>query len=110
MRKLDRRRTAAILVGLAVVAQLLLPLTVERDPARQSEFAWEMFSKGAPEQEFLIETATAERRISPGALLPIVRTYIDYTEVLPEYLCDRELNTTRVGVVSEGGTRWITCS
>jgi hypothetical protein len=86
--------TAAVLIGL-LAAQ---PLFITRDPFRQSEFAWEMYSKGAPRDEFVVVSDAGSERLTVTDVQPRGLALVDYTEVLPGFICARRPSTEEVRV------------
>lgn len=95
-----RRTTAdvAVVAGvvLVMVALALQPLFVSRQTDRQSEFAWEMFSKSAPREEFVIRSPDREETVTPAEVLEPARANLDYTAVLPAWLCEQHPEASSV--------------
>ena len=83
---------AALLVGALAVQ----PAFVSRDPNRQSEFAWEMYTKGAPKDEFEVVSASRTERITVLDVQPRGLATVDYTPVLPDFICERRPETVEV--------------
>jgi hypothetical protein len=104
----------AVMVGVVVLVMATLavqPLLVTRQADRQSEFAWEMFSKSAPKEEFVIFFVDREETVTPAEVLEPARANLDYTVVLPAWLCDQHpeavsvathRNEERIGVLECG--------
>ena len=85
---------ALVLIGL-LAAQ---PLFVTRDPFRQVEFAWEMYSKGAPRDEFVVVSDGGLERVSVTDVQPRGLALVDYSEVLPAFICDQRPSAHHVEV------------
>jgi hypothetical protein len=85
---------AAVLIGLLAVQ----PLFITRDPFRQSEFAWEMYSKGAPRDEFVVVSEARSERLTVTDVQPRGLALVDYTEVLPGFICGRRPSAQEVQV------------
>jgi hypothetical protein len=85
---------AVVLIGL-LAAQ---PLLVTRDPFRQSEFAWEMYSKGAPRDEFVVLSDDSSERLIVTDIQPRGLALVDYTEVLPAFICANRAGAVEVQV------------
>jgi hypothetical protein len=94
-------RVERAVVGAAVVLIVLLaaqPLFITRDPFRQSEFAWEMYSKGAPRDEFVAVSADGSERLTVTDVQPRGLALVDYTDVLPAFICTQRPSTQEVRV------------
>lgn len=89
-----------ILAAATMIAVLALqPLLVTRDPFRQSEFAWEMYSKSAPRDEFVVVAGDDSERLSVTDVQPRGLATVDYTEVLPAFICDQRLDATEIQIL-----------
>jgi hypothetical protein len=87
---------------LAMAALAIQPLFVTRQADRQSEFAWEMFSKSAPREEFVIGFENREETVTPAEVLEPARANLDYTVVLPAWLCEQHPDALSVATNRNG--------
>jgi len=95
------RRSTADIVAVAFVVALMAALAIQpmfptRQPDRQSEFVWEMFSKAAPREEFVIQFDDRTEIGTPAQVLEPARANLDYTTVLPEWLCSQHPGASSV--------------
>jgi hypothetical protein len=109
-----RRSADVTIVAVAVLMMATLaaqPLFVTRQADRQSEFAWEMFSKSAPKEDFVISFGDRAETVTPAESLEPARANLDYTVVLPAWLCEQhpealsvatDRNGERIGVLECG--------
>ena len=74
------------MVALAVLLAIQ-PLFIGRVPERQTEFTWEMFAKGGPRDEFVVDLGDRTVRRSIADLVDPARANTDYAEVLPPHIC-----------------------
>ena len=96
-------QTAVVVFMLGlIVFQVVQPALFDRVPDRQSEFVWEMFSKAAPREEFEIRYPDTSETVTPAQVLEPARANIDYTRVLPEFLCEQRPDATEVATYRNG--------
>lgn len=81
-----------------IVALAIQPAFVDRDPNRQSDFAWEMYSKGGPRDEFGVVSADGMETLSVRDIQPRAPATVDYTAVLPTFICERRSDAIEVAV------------
>jgi len=93
-------RIATVLI---ILAMAVIPALVPRTEGRQDAFAWEMFTEAAPIQVYDVETASGRHEYQPQDVLAVVRADVDYSAVLPGYLCET-VPDALVVTVREGGT------
>jgi len=95
-----RGSTTDLAVVLFVLASMMAlavqPVFPTRQPDRQSEFAWEMFSKSAPREEFIVDFGDRTEMMTPAQVLEPARANVDYTELLPAWLCDQHPDASSV--------------
>jgi len=101
------RRPSADIVAVAFVVALMVALAIQpmfpsRRPDRQSEFVWEMFSKSAPREEFVIQFDDHSETVTPAQVLEPARANLDYTTVLPEWLCGQHPRALSVVIRRNG--------
>ncbi|MEX2280729.1 MAG: hypothetical protein WEA76_11665 [Acidimicrobiia bacterium] len=101
-----RRRT--ILAALAAIGLVAQPAFVDRQPDRQAEFAFELFAKGAPPEEYVIEFPDERLTVTVPQLQRTAPANLDYTEVYPGYLCERYPAAVEVEVYRSGGPLSVT--
>lgn len=94
-----RERILAIAVLVWVTVQALLPAFIPRDETRQVEFAWELYSKGAPPASFIVHTPSGEMALLPKDVGVFNRAVVDYPKRLPPLLCER-YGASRITVIS----------
>lgn len=98
-RALTRTDQWVIVSALALIVALAVqPAFVERDPNRQSDFAWEMYSKGGPRDEFHVVTDARTEILSVVDVQPRAPATVDYTAVLPAFICEKRPDAIEVEV------------
>lgn len=93
-----RKERMIALFAAAVIGGLMVqPALVQRQADRQVEFAWEMYSKSGPRDEIDLVFDDRVVRTSPAELQKPAPVYVDYLEILPEFLCQTmpELRSVR---------------
>ncbi|MEX2654932.1 MAG: hypothetical protein WD532_07885 [Acidimicrobiia bacterium] len=94
------RRT--ILAALAAIGLVAQPAFIDRQPDRQAEFAFELFAKGAPPEEYVVELPDERLTVTVPQLQRMALANLDYTEVYPRYLCERYPAAVEVEVYRSG--------
>jgi hypothetical protein len=103
MSRLTRAEMSVVaLVGGFVLLQAVVPVLVPRNELRQIEFAWEMYSRGAPPVFFLVETATGQERFEVLDVVVTGRSAIPYEDLLPPHLCERVPGAVAITPVVSG--------
>ena len=97
----DRRVIAGVVLVVAFLA--LQPAFVPRMPERQVEFAWEMYSKSGPLDEFVLVYEDREILTSPSKIQPLAPATIDYLAVMPPFLCRTNSELLSVRLFRGGG-------
>ncbi len=97
----DRRVIAGVLLVIVLLA--VQPAFVPRMPDRQVEFAWEMYSKSAPLDEFVLVYEDREILTTPSELQPLALAEIDYLVVMPPFLCRNDPSLLSVRLLRGGG-------
>lgn len=98
---------ALLLIGLLAIQ----PLFVERDPNRQVLFAWEMYSKGAPLEEFELVGPDETRRLGVLDVQPRGHAEVDYGSALPPFICAMDVGLEEVRVFRGGSLSFVhSCS
>ena len=97
--RLNREGRWTILACAALIGILAAqPALVSRYAYRQSAFAWEMYSKAAARDEFQVVSPTANEIVTVTDVQPRGLASVDYTGVLPEFICTKRPETSEVRV------------
>lgn len=103
-----RLREKVVVVGAMASLVLLVvwPVLIPRSSARQVEFAWELYAKGAPDQRFTVSSpaGSVEYRLADLVEIPVAE--VRYEELLPDWLCTRFPEAESVQVVFADRT-WL---
>ena len=97
----DRRVIAAVVLVIAFLA--IQPAFVPRMAERQVEFAWEMYSKSGPLDEFVLVYENREILTNPSEIQPFAPARIDYLSVMPPFLCRTDAELLSVRLLRGGG-------
>lgn len=101
--RLTRAESVVVVVVLALIGLLAIqPALIPRSVDRQAEFAWEVFAKVAPRDEFIIHSGDTRETVAVNDVQRPALANLDYTAHLPAHLCERYPGAERIEVTRSG--------